>query len=253
MISAGLARRFWRDEEPIGSSLERVWGAPDGPDARPAGLLRRPPGTQIIGVVADTISRFGSYDAPTIYLPLGASTRPAAHMVVSTDRQAELLTRHIQAALLSVDPNLSPPPRIVRDGVREELEMPSAIAAAAGLLAFTGVVLAAVGLFGVTTFLVTQRRHEVSVRLALGATGSAIARMRLRDSLRPVAIGMACGLGLALLAGQAVARMLYGISGHDPIAVCAAVLVLLAAAVAAVLFPAVQAARVSPAEMLKQS
>jgi ABC-type antimicrobial peptide transport system permease subunit len=77
--------------------------------------------------------------------------------------------------------------------------------------------------------------------------------MLVRDSLRPVIIGLAGGLVLALLLGRVVESALYGVSGHDPVAVIAAVAVLLAAASAAILIPARRAARVSPSQMLRES
>lgn len=100
--------------------------------------------------------------------------------------------------------------------------------------------------------MVGQRRHEVSVRMALGATGGAIVRMLVRDSLRPVVAGVVCGLGVAALAGRAIEGFLFGVAGHDPAALGAAVLVLLLAAAAAVLFPARRPARTDPAEMLRR-
>jgi ABC-type antimicrobial peptide transport system permease subunit len=112
--------------------------------------------------------------------------------------------------------------------------------------------LTAIGLFGVTAFVIGQRRHEVSVRLALGATQPAILRMLVRESLRPVFIGLGTGLMLALLGTHILQAVLSGIGARDPIAIAAAVLVLLGCALAAVAVPARRAARVSPSETLKQ-
>jgi putative ABC transport system permease protein len=92
----------------------------------------------------------------------------------------------------------------------------------------------------------------VSVRLALGATPSAILRMLVGDSLRPVAIGLGAGLVLALLGTHILQAVLFGIGPRDPIAMAAAVAVLIGCALGAVLVPARRAARVSPAETLKQ-
>jgi predicted permease len=250
VISAELARAYWKDEEPVGSTLDRVWGHRDGPEAR--GLVRKPAGTRIIGVVADTITRFGSYDAPIIYLPLSSETIGAARMIVSMRGDPAPGARRIEEALLALDPGLHPATVLVRDGVKRELELPAAVAATTGILSITAVALAAIGIFGVTAFVVGQRRHEISVRMALGATGRAIVGMLLRDGLRPVFVGMLSGLALAALAGQVIRRVLYGVAGHDPIAIAASVLILCTAASAAVWIPARQAARTSPAEMLKE-
>jgi putative ABC transport system permease protein len=220
------------------------------PEAR--GLVRKPAGTRIIGVVADTITRFGSYDAPVIYLPLSSETIGAARMIVSMRGDPAPAARRIEEALFALDPGLHPTTVLVRDGVRRELELPAAVAATIGILSITAVALAAIGIFGVTAFVVGQRRHEISVRMALGATGRAIVGMLLRDGLRPVFMGMLSGLALAALAGQVIRRVLYGVAGHDPIAIAVSVLILCTAATAAVWIPARRAARTSPAEMLTE-
>jgi ABC-type antimicrobial peptide transport system permease subunit len=87
--------------------------------------------------------------------------------------------------------------------------------------------------------------------MTLGAQGRDILRLLLRDGLRPVVIGLVAGLVLAFIAGRLVQRALYGISGHDPIAIVAAVAVLLASAAAAILIPARRATTIDPARMLR--
>jgi ABC-type antimicrobial peptide transport system permease subunit len=98
--------------------------------------------------------------------------------------------------------------------------------------------LAVIGLFGVTAFAVVQRRHEISVRLALGATHAQLTHLLLRDRLRPVVVGLSCGLVLALLGGRWVSSVLHGVSARDPIAIAAAVIVLILTAAAAAAVPA---------------
>ncbi len=115
----------------------------------------------------------------------------------------------------------------------------------------TALGLAAIGLFGVTAFVVGQRRREIGVRLALGAERRDVVRMLVRDSLRPVVIGLACGLLVALWAGRLLQGALYGLSGRDPIAMFASVAVLLASAMAAAYLPSRRAARVDPAIVLR--
>ena len=110
-----------------------------------------------------------------------------------------------------------------------------------------------IGLLGVTTFVVGQRRHEVSVRLALRASRSDVVGLLLRDSLRPVVFGLSAGLVLALLIGHVIRGAHYGISGHDPLAIVAAVAVLLGSAIIAVLVPARRGASVDPPQVLRQS
>jgi putative ABC transport system permease protein len=94
---------------------------------------------------------------------------------------------------------------------------------------------------------------EVSIRLAVGASSSDVLRMLVRDALRPVLIGLLAGLGAAVLAGRVVVRELGGLSPRDPLALTAAVRVLLLCALAAVIVPARRASRTDPASLLRES
>jgi ABC-type antimicrobial peptide transport system permease subunit len=106
--------------------------------------------------------------------------------------------------------------------------------------------------YGVTAFVVGQRTQEISVRIALGASGRDISRLLLHDSLRPVAVGLAAGVFVALLGGRVFAGVLYGVSTADPIAFAVALLVLLGAATLAVIVPTRGAAAADPAAVLRQ-
>jgi predicted permease len=251
VISNCLAQIFWKGEDPIGSSLQRVWGEEDRPGARLTGP-RKPTGTRIIGVVSDVISTFHAEDSATLYLPLRPADMMNARLVVSVDGNASALSRQVRDILRSMDPQLRPTVRLVTDLRASELSEQRGTALLSALLGGAALTLAVIGLFGVTAFVVRQRRHEISVRMALGASGWQIVGLLLRDTLRPVAIGIAMGLGLAVLAGHVIRGALYGISGHDPIALVAAVAVLIVAVTAAALGPALRALHVDPAEMLKQ-
>ncbi len=107
------------------------------------------------------------------------------------------------------------------------------------------------GVYGVTAFVISQRTHEVGVRIAIGASRRDILRLLVAQSLRPVAIGLILGLTIALAGVQWLASMLAGIGPRDPVAIGVAVTVLLASAVAAVLAPARRAARIDPANILR--
>ena len=127
------------------------------------------------------------------------------------------------------------------------------MATVAGALALLALVLAIVGIYGVTTFVTGQRTREIGLRIAVGASRTDVMRLLLRDSLRPVTIGLAAGTGLALLASQVFAGVLYGVGARDPLAFGSAISVLLLSASVAVFVPARRAARVDPAFVLRQS
>jgi hypothetical protein len=249
VISARLAREFWGQEDPLGSSLERVWGADDASLARLPGLLSKPKGTQIIGVVTDVISGLRHFDAPTIYLPLATSA--ATRLVVRAHDDPRAIAPVVRDALESLDPTIRARAAFPSDGLKRERERPRILAALAVMVGSIALGLAIIGLFGVTAFAVEQRTHEVSVRRALGASNAQLMRMLLNESLKPVAVGLTFGLLLALLGGRVVQGVLYGVNSRDPIAIVAAVTILLAAAAAAVALPARRATRVDPAQLLK--
>jgi hypothetical protein len=253
VVSESLARAYWGDVDPIGERLTRVWGSDDAPGAPRVSLTDKPAGTVVIGVAADAVMTLRNHEAFAIYQPLPASMIRAAQMIVRTSgdpRTAIAPMRDIMRSL-DADPGLSVQERLVSDNVAEQLGEPEGIGILTSLIASIALGLAVVGIFGVTAFVVRQREHEVGVRMTLGAQGRDILRLLLRDGLRPVVIGLVAGLVLAFIAGRLVQRALYGISGHDPIAIVAAVAVLLASAAAAILIPARRATTIDPARMLR--
>jgi hypothetical protein len=256
VISAKLAEAFWPNEELLNSTLERLW--PDGGvPARSMGasLATKLTHSRIVGVVENVTAMLATYDYPTIYLPLSNSSNSSlvnATLIVRTRPDPLLVVGTVESVLQSLNPELKHTPRFVRDDFRNELRYPknlASIAAAVGLIALG---LAVVGLFGVTAFVAGRRRQEVGVRMALGATPRAVVRLLLGDSLKPVVIGLVIGVGAALVLGRTAGSAMYGVSPYDPIAIGAAVLVLLAAALAAAIVPVRRAAAIDPAKTLRE-
>jgi ABC-type antimicrobial peptide transport system permease subunit len=122
------------------------------------------------------------------------------------------------------------------------------------LAAFAGMALtlAALGVFGVLSYLVTQRAREIGIRLAVGATGSSVRRMVLRQGLSLALIGAALGLAVALVATRVMSSMLYGIGHTDPVVYVAVAAVLLSVGALASYLPARRATRVDPVQVLRQ-
>jgi predicted permease len=249
IISASLADAVWRSENPIGSSLDRVWGPPSAGDARLAGPLRKPRNVRVIGVVGDATTRLDRPRLPTVYLPISSTSVP--RLVVRTHGNPGLLVQPLRNLLESFDPRLTPTVTFAREDLRRQMEKPRVLAVLSLSVGTLAMGLAVIGLFGVTAFIVEQRTHELSVRCALGASRADLTTMLLRDSLRPVIAGLACGLFIALAGARVVQSLLSDVSARDPVAVVAAVLVLMAASSAAVLLPARRAARLNPAQLLK--
>jgi predicted permease len=235
VISEGVARRFWRDEDPLGVSLERVF-------ERAANL-------RVIGIVNDAITTEIEHITPIVYIP---GVVPRTQLVVRT-REPQALAGVVREALAALSPDIQSSVRIVADRFAAEFRQPRRLATLATGIAVFALGLAAVGLVGVTAFVVRQRTREIGIRMAMGARPADVIRGVVRDGLRPVAIGLIAGLVVALLTAQVVAGLLYGVGARDPVAISVAVVILLAAATAALVLPARRAALVDPAEVLRES
>jgi putative ABC transport system permease protein len=214
------------------------------------GIYRKPHGTPVIGVVSEVVNELRTQDAPTVYLPLAPTS--VAQMVVRAWDDPRGLVRALHDAVQAADLSHRPTTAFAADGLQRELQGPTILALLATIVGATALGLAVIGLLGVTAFVVEQRRHELSVRKALGASNGHIRAMLFRDSLTPVAAGLALGILLSLLGGRVVQGVLSGVSSRDPMAILGAVVVLMSAAAAAILLPVRRASRVSPAQLLKQ-
>jgi putative ABC transport system permease protein len=120
-----------------------------------------------------------------------------------------------------------------------------------GLFAAVALVLSAVGLYGVISYTVAERRREIAVRMAVGASARGVLLLVIRRGLRPVVAGIAVGLAGTLALSRVLDAMLFGISRTDPLTLGAVVLVLFATAVVACLVPALRGARTAPMEVLR--
>ena len=170
------------------------------------------------------IARDGRYqrlsEAPRnfVYLPVLQSYRPDLVLHVATDVESGQVLPAVRAALRSLDPGV---PLFDVRTVEEHLEVstfiPRMAASLLGLFGGVGMLLAAVGLYGVIAFNAAERTREIGLRMALGAARTDVLRLLLRDGLRVAVTGIGVGLMLAAAAGQLVAGQLTGISGADPV------------------------------------
>ena len=251
VISASLARAFWGTDDPLGDRMDRVWGpVTEADEGRRAGVLRKVRDAVIIGIVEDATTNLDRKNAPTIYLPLSDYVVP--RLVVRATASPAALVGPLRDTTQRFDPRQRPRPTLPLDGLRREIETPRTLAMLSVAVGGIALLLATIGLFGVTAFVVEQRTHEMSVRRALGASSRQLVELMLRDNLRPVAIGLTIGLLMALAGGRMIQAVLYGTSSRDPLALVAATIVLLVVTALAVLIPARKAGQVDPVHLLKQ-
>jgi ABC-type antimicrobial peptide transport system permease subunit len=152
----------------------------------------------------------------------------------------------------SNDSQSRPTTTIVRNELDAYLGQKRMLAWLSGPAAVLAIVLAGLGVYGVTAFVVSQRTHGVSVRMALGASKADVIRLLVKDSLRPVIIGLVVALAAAPVRSRISASLLAAIGPHDPLAIGLAARTLLAGALVAVVAPARRVAKTDPANMLGQ-
>jgi len=156
--------------------------------------------------------------------------------------------------LRSIDPQADVRIASIAARLQQEEGRPRMLATLTGFVGTIAVVLCVIGLYGLTASVVGQRTREMGVRVALGATPTDLLCLLMRDSLRPVVLGLALGGAAALLAGRVIgSAMFFGVSPQDPKAFAGAGVILLAAAFLAVLAPTRRAATVDAAHVLRQS
>jgi hypothetical protein len=242
LVSESLAQRFFGGVDPVGRSLSAV----------PARDTSREPAT-VIGVIADAVVT-PPHGEPvgTIYRPLSVRPMDLPSLLVRSPTPA-LTARAIEVRLRQLDPATRVRTSQVREGFEAFQTFQRTAVAVALPTAALAALLAAIGMFGVTSFALGQRTREISVRTALGASTREIVGQLLTDSLRPIAIGLVIGLGLALVAGRVLAHEIGPIGPFDPIAIGSALALMSSASLAAVISPARRAAKCDPAALFRQA
>ncbi len=236
VINEAAARSFWPGEPAVGKVLEQG-------DTR----------YEVVGVARDSKSRsIWASPEPAAYKAYAQSYFDLASIVVRTPSTRQGIAAELREIVRTLDPNLplrtnAPYSQIVGLSL-----MPSRIAASvAGAFGALGVILAAVGLFGVLSYAVTQRTREIGIRLALGADVRDVRRLVLVGGLRLTLCGLIIGLALAFGGAQALRSMLYGLSPADPVAFGAITLLVVAVGSLASYLPARRATRTDPMEALR--
>ena len=243
VVSREFVRRTFPNEEPLGKYIDLGWSQ-DG-DRR---------GGTIIGVVGDVKQGALSQETPPIlYLPYAQTPLQSLRIVVQTVVPPLSLTKSVRAAVRDVDRELPVfAIRPLEDYVATSIGPQRFYATLVGIFAAVALTLAAVGLYGVIAYAVSQRTHELGVRVALGATGQRIARMVVAQGLSLTIGGAVVGVVAALLMTRVLGALLYGVSALDPLTFAAVLLILIAVAALASYVPARRAARVDPLVAMRE-
>jgi predicted permease len=254
VINEAFARKFFKNEDPIGKYFAQM-GMGTSHQYRIVGI------TQDARYFDDFAKRVDPMyfvpEAQHDYLPkTGKDVDPGSHflhdIVIVTHQGASVSSARIRQAMASVDPNL---PIIsigtLHEQVAAQFRQQRLIAQLTSFFGLLALILASIGLYGVTAYNVARRTNEMGVRLALGATPSQVAALVFRGAFALVGIGLLVGFPLALVAGRFLGSQIYGLNPYDPVVIFLAVATLGFSALVAAFIPALRASRISPSEALR--
>ena len=241
IISRSLTHRFFAGEDPIG---ERINAGPD-------------PWFTIVGIVGDVRQEcLGAEPPPTIYVPYLQEPQPFVLQmmtyVVRTHSNSSTIVMALRSALQSVDKD-----QAVRDistmeqAISESISQPRFQTLLLGIFSSLALVLASVGIYGVMSYSVAQRTHDIGVRMALGAKQRDVIRLVLGQGLKSAVLGVSAGLVASLALTRVLSNFLFGVTTTDPATFASVSLLLIVVALLACYIPARRAARVDPMVALR--
>ena len=243
IVNQTFVSQFFKGESPLGKHLQTDL---DG-QMKPGGS-----GLEIVGVTADARESVSDDPFPTIYFPFYTGQERSGTLAVRTAQTPSSLAIPVQQAIASIDPDLAVSNVLTMDQILDYSTL-SASFDATLLFAFAviSLLLAAVGLFGVLSYIIAQRTTEIGIRIALGAQREQVMRLMLGDGLRPAVIGLVVGLIASAGVARLIQSMLYGTPPVDPGVYVLVSATLLAVAVLACTVPAWRASRVDPMQALR--
>jgi putative ABC transport system permease protein len=241
---------FVKENYPQGLTLGAQISAPPSATGGHGGAA---PTAAVVGVVADIRPRgLESSVQPMAYFPFAQQPRPRVSAVLQFEGDAAVLARAVTTATHKVDADLAlDQPATLEAQIARQTAPRRVTLMLTGAFAATAVLLAALGIFGVMSYTVTQRTPEIGVRMALGADAGNILRWMLRYGGSAVGAGLAAGLGLTFATSRLLTSLLTGVTALDPAVIAAGVAVLALTGLVACLLPALRATRINPVDALR--
>jgi putative ABC transport system permease protein len=236
VINQTMARRFWGTTTPIGARIRLG-------DEVPANAWR-----SVVGVVADIRNDdIGRPPLPYVFVPLSQRADRDMTIILRTAGDPMSHVPAVRAAIAAVDAdqplsNVQSMDQILS----EDMRGPKVFIGLSGIFAAMALALAAIGIYGVVAFSVAQRRHDIGVRMAVGAAPANVLRLVVREGLAPVVLGLGIGLVSALALSRLLTGILYGVTATDPITYVAVSIVLIGVALLACAIPVRRAVQMDP-------
>jgi predicted permease len=238
VISETAADRFWSGQDAIGKHI-----AMEDDDKHSVQY-------EVVGVAGDIRSRHvWRKDGPFLYLPV--DERNSRYLLVQARSDLSATIPEVRHVAASIDPTLRTSVRKLDDSVNVQTVPFRALAWVSGALGMLALVLASLGLYGVTSFIVARRTHEIGIRLALGARATHVVTLFLRDGLKTTAVGIALGIGGGVVLSRLLVAVLVDLSAVDPFVFAFVSLFLLAIATMTILVATRRATKVDPIVALR--
>jgi len=241
IVGEEMANRYWPGEDPVGKRLK--WGSYEsGNDWM-----------EVVGVAGEVKVNGVLHNVlPQLYIPHWQDNDTGYYLVLKTRQNPLDLAETVRRTVLDLDPNQPLASVNTLEGyARETTRSSELLAILMGLFSAAAVLLAGVGIYGVMAQTTAERRHEIGVRVALGARNDQVMGMVFRQGLVTAGLGVVIGLGLAAALGRLMSNQLYQISVLDPVTFLATPILVLAVAMTANLLPARRATKVDPVRALQ--
>jgi predicted permease len=253
IVNEAFSRRFLDGKDPLGQFITL-------PDfmAEPSPNIP----IRIVGVAADAVyASLRERPQPTMYLPLAQHEEPpflrvlgGINLVIRPEGGASArLEERVRSAIENIDPRLIVTFRPFAEQLNDSLARERVMATLAGFFGVLAMLLAGLGLYGVTAYAVARRRGEIGIRIALGATPASVIHMVVLRVAILVGSGALLGVGISTWLGRSIASLLYGIQPHDLLTMASSVLTLAVVATLAAWLPAWRASRLDPADVLRET
>jgi predicted permease len=240
VLSSLLASRMFGNENPVGQHVQPVSNGP---------------WYTVLGVAANVKNAgLAGEDEPEFYRlrrNLAEDWNAGCVLVLKTSGSPEAAAPWVRSQVAAIDPTIPVEIETLSQDVSKLADRPRFQTALLGFFAFCGLVMAVIGLYGVISFMATQRTQEIGVRMALGASRMDILRLIAGEGVRLIILGGLAGLGAALATAQLLKSLLYNVGPHDPAIYAVVALLLAIVSLAATLIPARAAMKVEPVEALR--